>query len=434
MRALVVLVWLAASLVAVPGTPLSVYAPGAEAAQTGPPPATTPEGSGGSLRLTGAESALLRAAQSVLDARVAAFRRGDRDAWLATVDPAASAEFRAAQGRQFDGFRALPVAELRLTARLDDSGDLASAAASRYGAARVFLPETRLIHRFAGYDDRPAVDTLWLTFVERSGRWYVGGDTDVAHLGLETSRGPWDFGPLATLDTDHFLVVHHPDQASRAAALAGIAEEAATMLARSWGHAWSGKIPVIVPASVDDLEELLQSTVDLDNFVAFVSYGVLRDRAYEPTAPRIYVQDRNLARYGRRFQVETLVHELVHAASVPLAGPFIPAWVHEGVADWVAVGRPTGERRPRGSDGRLPRDFEFTTGPRDAIVRSYAESRSATSFLAGDDGLAAPLELFKVLGEVKVAPGTTDHHLDAALQRVAGEPFSQFEPAWARRR
>ena len=45
-----------------------------------------------------------------------------------------------------------------------------------------------------------------------------------------------------------------------------------------------------------------------------------------------------------------LGHELDHAAAAALAGPFVPAWVHEGVAEWVAKARPTGERKPGGQE------------------------------------------------------------------------------------
>ena len=34
---------------------------------------------------------------------------------------------------------------------------------------------------------------------------------------------------------------------------------------------------------------LLQSTFDLNNFVAFVYYGTVRDDGYTVTAPRVYI-------------------------------------------------------------------------------------------------------------------------------------------------
>ena len=394
--------------------------------------ARPPAGGGGGVAAAAEEGELLKAVQAVLDARVAAVRSGDRAAWMATVDPNAPAAFGEAQARQYDGLRSLPLSAFDLRARLDDTGDLAAGIVNTYGAP-IFLPETRQLHRFTGYDDRDAVDSLWLTFVERDGRWYVGGDRDLEPLGLDTVRGLWDLGPVTTLPTEHFLVLHHPEQRERAAALASIAEDAAAALRERWEKPWSNRIPLVLPGSVDELEILLQSTIDLDKFVAFVAYEDVRDDGWAATAPRIYIQDRNLGRYPRPFQVETLVHELAHAAAAPLAGPFVPAWVHEATADWVAKDRPTGERKPGGSDGHLPRDFEFTTGSQQSIIRSYEESRSAASFLAARRGLGAPADLLAALGEARVVPGNPDHHVDQALRRVAGQGFADFEAGWARR-
>src|SRR5262249_36144873 len=108
------------------------------------------------------------AAQALLDARVAAVASGHRAAWLAPVDPQAPAAFRAAQGRSYDGLRSLPLERFALTVRMDEDGDLAPGAnlGSKYHAP-VFLPETRETYRLRGYDDRDAVDVLWLTYVER---------------------------------------------------------------------------------------------------------------------------------------------------------------------------------------------------------------------------------------------------------------------------
>ena len=375
--------------------------------------------------------------QSVLDARVAALGAGDRDAWLATVDPEAPAAFREAQGRLFDGLRSVPLESYSLEVRLDDSGDLAAGAglATRYGGAAVQLPETRQRLRLRGYDAVDAVDSLWLTFVERGGRWYVAGDEDLAPLGLDTARGLWDFAPVEVLATEHLLTIFHPEQRRRATALSAIAEEAITVLEQRWDQPWPGRIPLVLPADTDELERLLQSTIDLDKFLAFVAYGADRDEGWTATAPRIYIQDANLSKYGRDFQLETLVHELAHAAGAPLAGPFVSAWVHEGVADWIATGRSTRERKPDGSDGVLPRDFEFSTGAQSSIIEAYRESRSVVSSLAARRGRGAPTTLFRELGAVRVAPGNTDHHVDAALRRAVAPDFglADLTAGWSAR-
>lgn len=370
--------------------------------------------------------AALDAANELLDVREEAFAAGDRDRWMSTVDPQAPQAFKDGQARHFDGLRRVPVERFALTARLEDTGDLAP-------EADRFLPETRMSYRLAGFDDRDAIDVLWLTFVLRDGRWYVTSDTDVSDLGLDTARGLWDFGEVSLHRTEHFGVLHHPPHAERARALGEIGEEALRTLRERWDRPWSERIPIVLPGSVDELEDLLQSTIDLDKFVAFVSYGTVRDDTWAATAPRMYIQDRNLGGYGRGFQVETLVHELVHAAAAPYAGPFVAAWVHEGVADWVATGRPTSERKPAGSDGVLPRDFEFSTGSQDAIIRSYRESRSVISYLAARTSMATATAFFVAAGADKVAPGSTDHRLDAALRASADLSLSELEKDWASR-
>ncbi|HVF32275.1 MAG TPA: hypothetical protein VM933_04475 [Acidimicrobiales bacterium] len=370
----------------------------------------------------------------MLDAREEALRAGDRQAWLATVDPEAPSAFRDAQGRLFDGLRSIPIESFSLQVRTEDTGDLGGGLSARYGGAKVQLPETRQRLRLRGFDALDAVDSLWLTFVERAGGWYVGGDEDLAPLGLDTARGPWDYAPIEVRETAHLLTIFHPGQRERAVALSAIAEEAIGVLESRWDQPWPERIPLILPADTEELEKLLQSTIDLDKFLAFVSYGAVRDEGWTATAPRIYIQDENLGGYSRDFQVETLVHELAHAAGAPLAGPFVPAWVHEGIADWVATGRSTRERKPSGSDGVLPRDHEFSTGPQSKIIEAYRESRSATSHLASRAGLAGPTALLRELGAVRAAPGNTDHHVDAALRRAAaGIGLADLERGWAGR-
>jgi hypothetical protein len=354
---------------------------------------------------------------------------------MATIDPQASDAFKQQQASQFDGLRSLPLQTFHLTARLDDSGDLAAAAAGHYpGATAIFLPETRETMRFRDYDDRDDVESLWLTFVERSGTWRIGGDSDGADLGLDTTRHLWDLGPLAVQRTAHFLILSHPAQSTRALALGNLGEEAISTLAARWDRAWSQRLPLILPGSIAELGTLLDSTIDLTKFVALVGYGAVRDaQAYQPTAPRLYVQDTNLSRYGPAFQTETLVHELDHAAASSLAGPFVPLWVHEGLADWVALGDSTTERKPAGSDGRLPRDAEFTTGSQAAIVTDYKEARSAMAALAAAKGRAAPSALFAEIGAHRVEAGTEDYQTDRALRAVAGQSFADFQSYWARR-
>ena len=396
-----------------------------------------------SLFITGATSsngvgadpltARLAAAQRVLDARVAALQAGDRAAWLATVDPAAPDAFKVAQGVSFDGLHSLPLATFELTARLDDTGDLAAGLDARYKTP-AFLPETRQTLRLRDYDATDAIDSLWLTFVQRGDAWFVAADDDLSSLGLDSFKGLWDLGPVATIAGPHALVLYHPDQAARARALAAITEEAIGVLDQRWDHPWPEKIPVILPGSTTELDTMLQSVIDLDKFVAFTTASAVRDGdGYAMTAPRIFAQDHNLGRYNHAGQVEILVHELAHAAAEPVSGPFIPSWVHEGVADWEARGKSTTERKPKGSDGVLPSDFEFTTGAQATIVLQYDEARSAMSAAAARYGPAAPTAILATLGTVKVGPGSADYQLDQAIRNVTKAGTPDLQAVWAAR-
>jgi hypothetical protein len=394
--------------------------------------ALVPRVSGGTSpgpRAAAAESRA-EAIQTVLDEREAAIRNGDREAFLATVDPGADEEFKARQAALFDGLRSVPLTSYELVVRPDEVPDLAVGLDERYTADDVYLPAVESRYRIEGVDAVDALDGFFYTFLLREGRWRIISDTDVEDLGLPSARNLWDFGPVARARSAHFTVLFVAADRTRAESLLRLAEEARDRLAPTFNRPLPDQILLILPHSVDQLAEMLQSTFDLSNFVAFAAASVDRDEGWESTSPRVYAQDVNLARSLRSFQLETLHHEFVHVAAFPLAGPFVPAWVHEGVADWIANGRgrPTAVA---GSDEVLPEDFEFTTGGLDAIVSAYQESTSAMAFLAQAKGQDAPLDLLAEVGEARISPGTMDYHTDAALRSLYGKGLTDFQHDWA---
>jgi len=373
----------------------------------------------------------LAAVQRVLDARVAAVRSGDRNAFLATVDPQAPQSFKDSQAQLLDGLHSLPLDVFRLEAREQDTGDLSTGLSARYSGAPVFLPETRQVMRLTGFDQSDDVESLWLTFVQRAGRWYVASSTDLESVGLHSSVGLWDFGPVVVHPTPHFLAMSHPADANRLDALATIGAQAMSDLHARWPLPWSERIPMVLPGSVTELAAIIQSTVDLSKFVAFTAYSDIRDDGYANTAARIYIQDTTLSQYPTTYQLRTLVHELDHAAVAPIGGPIIPSWVHEGVADWVGTGALPTEHKPTGSDGVLPRDDEFGAGSATSIQMAYAESRSAISYLARRSGHDAPARLIQALGQLRVTAGDSAYWVDEVMRRLFGVGFAEFEAAWA---
>ncbi|MGH9004689.1 MAG: hypothetical protein ACRDYV_16305, partial [Acidimicrobiia bacterium] len=329
----------------------------------------------------------------------------------------------------YDGLRSVRMAKYELILRTDEIADLSAGLEARYTADAVYLPAVESRYRIEGVDTVDALDGFFYTFLLRDGRWRIISDTDVEDLGLPSARNLWDFGPVGRAGSAHFTVFFQPSDRKRAESLLVLAEEARERLADGFDEPLPDQILLILPHSVDQLAQMLQATFDLTNFVAFAATAVDRDRGWEATAPRVFAQDVNLGRSRRSFQLETLHHEFIHVAAFPLAGPFVPAWLHEGVADWLAKGR----GRPSevaGSDEVLPEDYEFTTGGLDAIVSAYQESTSAVAFLAQSRGADAPLDLLVEAGEARVAPGTMDYHTDAALRSRYGMSLAGFQAQW----
>jgi hypothetical protein len=251
----------------------------------------------------------------------------------------------------------------------------------------------------------------------------------VEDLGLPSSRNLWDFGPVAKTVSAHFTILFNPADRKRAESLLTLAEEGYRRLGQAFNRSLPAQVVIVLPHDLDQLREMLQATFDLSNFVAFASAAVDRDQGWSSTVARVYVQDINLSRNRRAFQLETFHHELTHVAAFPLAGPFVPSWVHEGVADWMATGR--GAPMPvQGANPHLPDDFEFTTGGGESILTAYEESTSAIAFLAAAKGKTAPLDLLAKVGEARVAPGTSEYHVDQGLRAVYGAGTAEFEKAW----
>lgn len=371
------------------------------------------------------------AVQGLLDRREAAVMARDETGFLDTVDPEARPGFREAQEVLFAGLATVPLERYDLILRSEDVYDLSAGVGDRRDADEVRLPAAEVRYRLAGIDAVDAVEVLWYTFVRRGEHWYVAADGDVADLGLQTSVNPWDFGPVTLVGGQDVAVVADPADVERGEALLDISDQGLGRLRRTLGWASPPKVLVMVPRTTSELEEILQTTFDLTNFVAFAAADVDRtaESGWQWTAPRVYAQEQNLLRHDRDFQVETLHHELVHVVAFDRAGPFVPNWVHEGHADWEAFGRPPPERVP-GSDGVLPLDYEFVAGGGTSILRSYRESVSAIAFLADEVGPDAPARLFERLGSVRVAPGTWRYHLDEAQREVWGSGSAAFEWTW----
>jgi hypothetical protein len=367
--------------------------------------------------------------RAVLKARTDAIRAKDRDAYASTIDPNAPPTFRDAQLRSFDGLASLPVARVNYSIRRDTSDLTRAVIRNEYANAPVALVPTVQALRFT-YDARSSLDVMFWTFVKRGDHWFVGGDDDVADLGLESTVSMWDRGPVVAVASEHFQFIAHPAQRPRAQDLLQLSEQALATLASRWTLPWSGKLVGFVPGSPAEIADLIQATVDVTKFVAFVAYGFDPD-TLQPTTPRMYVQDANLSVYPPAAQTETLLHELTHAAGSDFASSFTPAWVHEGLAEWVATG--TTNRFPRGASAgaHAPRDDEFGAGSQAQIVRAYRDARSLIAALSRIGGAQSPFAFFQALGAERVRVGSTPYVVDDSLRKVGVADLATLERDWA---
>lgn len=366
-------------------------------------------------------------AQGIALTRMNALQSGDKQAWMSTVDPDATQAFKEAQGDFFDGLRSLPLSKFELTVTTTDSGDLAAGLnlKSKYKAQQAYLPETNVNYRLGTYDDRDAVDTYFYTYVERGGHWYIAASNDAAVLGLDSKVELWDNGPVSTFQAPHFLVISLPDKAARAQQVAGIAEQAMNTFDSRWTLPWSSKIPLIDPDTTNQANAMVGQ--DISGLVALVTYAPLRDAGWDITAPRLIVNDTQLENAPANQQQSTLVHELTHAASVPLAGPLTPRWVHEGLAEWVRLGMPN-NANPGTANPVLPADSDFASPA--TINQAYTAATSAMSFVDSLVGPSGPAKLFEAIGERRLNVGSPSFNMDQAMQEVTGLTLQQFEAKW----
>lgn len=383
------------------------------------------------------------AIQDLLDRRAKAFLERDESAFMATVARLDRA-FVTRQRRMFRWTEGVVLSSYELTADWTRYGDLVTRSIQdRYPAAEnAVVTSVEERYRLTGFDVEPAVEDLYLTFVSIEGEWLVAGDTDLDDLTLYSGRHLWDFDRLTTERRGHFLVLTHPcrrgEPCGRAPAGAtALGATALERVAEYWPVGWKRRVAVLVPRDGHELERLLQVTFDVDNFVAFATSSVDVRRGIDYTGHRIVLNPSAFVGRPTESTFEILTHELLHVATRAASGPFIPVWVEEGFAEYVATAGDPAElaffnaRVGAGLfDGHLPEDFEFTIGGRSEIFMSYQESLSAVHFFIERWGIDKFVRFYRVLGDVEIAPGTARRHLDRALQKTVGVDLDRFERAW----
>ena len=373
--------------------------------------------------------------QAMLDRRAEAMLASDEAAFMATIDRADPAFVRR-QRLLFDGFQRIGLAAYRLEVTDRYWPELTTdLEVSEYGAAAdptVLHVEER--YRLRGFDPQPALDDLFLTFVRRGGEWLMASDTDLSDLTVYTARKLWEFGPIETQRSEHFLYVSHPDLRSAGGAILASAEQALDIVIEAWPLPWSRRVVLLAPSTTGELRRIIQATFDLDVFVAFAYSSLDRAVDYDLTGHRVIFNWPNFSRYTEETQQSILAHELLHVATREDTGPMVPTFVEEGIADWVGgsgLSSLIGRVDAGDFDRRLPRDHEFITGSSEDILLSYDESLAAATYAEQRYGIRAVARMYRLLGDVRLAVGTPVHHVHRAMRSALGTGLERFESGWA---
>lgn len=256
---------------------------------------------------------------------------------------------------------------------------------------------------------------------EADGVWRVVDDDPLRHLGVTSSRLLWETGPVTSVSGDTSIVVGSVGNEGRLREVARLVDLAGRRLP---AVAAPSPLLVLVPDDEDQARDFLQTPLDVSKFVAFVSFSVDRDDGWEPGPPIMVLQEGNLRRRSEQRQISILVHELAHAATIGVAGPHVPIWVHEGLADWLTEGRP----QPAGGGREIPRSYEFRVGSVSSISGTYDTAMELMSRVAALTDTAGPLRLFELLGIDRVVPGTVEFRTDVAFSEL-GFTRSELEDA-----
>ncbi len=372
--------------------------------------------------------------QALLDARARAVLRRDRLAFLAGVDPQATA-FATRQAALFDALADVPLTAWTYTMDAAQAQLPDATLDARYGSW--WAPRVVLGVGLEGIDTDPAESTQALTFVQRDGHWYVAADDDFLARGATTARELWDGGPVSVVRGARSLVLGHPGSLPQLRRLATDVDAAVPRVTAVWGTGWSQRVAVVVPADQAELGRLVTARGSLSPIAALAVSGPVRGGSARG-GDRVLVNPPNLALLGAVGRRVVLTHEVTHVAARSATGPATPSWLSEGLADHVGflgTGVPvpqvavelSAEVRAGRVPAQLPIDSSFG-GDDPALSSAYQQAWLAVELLVKTYGQPRVLALYRDLGARSGDDAGRD--LEQALQEQLGTGIAPFTAAW----
>lgn len=354
--------------------------------------------------------------RTLLKTRANALERGDRQAFLATVDPADD-ELVKQQTTLFDNLQLLPVESVSYS--VDDGAGYPTARVE--GGDPVFRPEVIELVEL-DVDTRPVSNTLEDTFVRRDEGWLLGAESVPGRYrdDDEPQSRPWAGSvPIAVARSGRLLVVTDRDGDVAPQPLADDIADDIRFDAEALGIAPSYDV-LVDATTVGDAHQM--NSVD-DAEAAAVTFPVVSfstDRGGRQAGMRIKVNPDEAARVAADDQV--MRHELAHFLTLErLAGA--PTWVKEGLAEWTSTAPATlGDLVVEGDayehvmdvQRRLPTGGRWGLDPK----ADYLIGRAAVTHLVEEYGPEEVLALGAAYR--RIAGDDPDEKTDRVLRRELG--------------
>jgi hypothetical protein len=358
-------------------------------------------------------------AQALLDARSAAVRSGDLEAFVATLDPT-NDDLLTRQRRYFANLQRLPVRTLRYTVLKSDwPAELRAKTWTKF----VSVPQVRVATQLAGYDAVPVSRISGFAFTRIDGEPVIVSElTGNGRQFPGSSPAPWDLVRIHVRKDGTSLELYDDTTWPKSAEIGATVRRGISEVREGLPFSWDGRVVVYVFGDkkvLNSFEGVPGGNINHLGAMTFPMYAVLG----QPEVAGIrFTLLPSSVRAGQPFLDRITRHELTHVA-LGDRDDGAPIWFAEGIAEYLAARSiPDDQRRiatvavnraRKGVDG-MPTSASFN-GPDQAW--NYALSWMACDYIAATQGEP---RLWELMDALAAGDGTSQAEQDAVLQRVLG--------------
>jgi hypothetical protein len=369
------------------------------------------------------------AGEAVLQKMADAVENNNREEFLDVIDPKSTA-FRTTARMIFTNLSTLPIGTFQLRYVSDDPGALAPDQQTRLDGTQAWLAQVEVSWQLAGFDAKPARETLPVTFVTRDGTTYAASFSERFVAGQR--RPIWALGPLDIAKGEHSLVISLDSEAD-AKSYVSVADKAVESVTRVWGEGWRQKVILYLPAKQAQMEYVLGAQPNTYNQIAAVTMAEL-DTPEAGAPVRIVANPKLFEELGKQGRRIVLTHETTHVASTATASP-VPLWLAEGFADYVAFTAVPVQDESAAKElfkgiraGKvptaLPSTEAFAASATD-LPQAYESAWLACRLIAEREGQTRLVKFYRAVHASKTQTGLAD-----AFKSVLGMSEAEFVAEW----